>query len=112
MIEPRIYRAAFVPALFAFMLAMFSLGGRPAPLPQSGAADVLGASAAPGAAHERAVLDSLHAGSVTLGAHYCSRVIDGMRYQPHAIFLRDGLEEMERCAALLGERAAMVRRGW
>ncbi|MFL5886377.1 MAG: hypothetical protein ACJ77M_14995 [Thermoleophilaceae bacterium] len=41
MIEPRIYRAAFVPALFAFMLAMFSLGGRPAPLPQSGAADIL-----------------------------------------------------------------------
>jgi hypothetical protein len=40
-IEPRIYRAAFVPALFAFMLAMFSLGDRPAPLPQSGAADVL-----------------------------------------------------------------------
>ena len=41
MIEPRIYRAAFAPALLAFVLAMFSLGGRPAPLPQSGAADVL-----------------------------------------------------------------------
>jgi hypothetical protein len=40
-IEPRIYRAAFAPALLAFVLAMFSLGGRPTPLPQSGAADVL-----------------------------------------------------------------------
>jgi two-component system chemotaxis response regulator CheY len=64
------------------------------------------------AAHERAVLDSLHAGCVTLGAHYCSRVIDGMRYQPLSIFLRDGLEELERCAVLLGERAVLVRRGW
>jgi hypothetical protein len=40
-IEPRIYRAAFAPALLAFVLAMFSLQGRPAPLPQAGAADVL-----------------------------------------------------------------------
>lgn len=40
-IEPRIYRAAFAPALLAFVLMMFSLEGRPAPLPQSGPADVL-----------------------------------------------------------------------
>ena len=41
MIEPRIYRAAFVPALLALVLVMFSLEGRPRPLPQGLAADVL-----------------------------------------------------------------------
>ena len=48
MIEPRIYRAAFVPALLAVVLVMFSLESRPRPLPQGLAADVLfdGASAA------------------------------------------------------------------
>jgi len=41
MIEPRIYRAAFVPALLAVILAMFSLESRPRPLPQGLAADVV-----------------------------------------------------------------------
>jgi hypothetical protein len=40
-IEPRIYRAAFVPALLALVLAMFSFESRPRPLPQGLAADVL-----------------------------------------------------------------------
>ena len=41
MIEPRIYRAAFVPALLAIVLAMFSFQSRPASLDQGLAADVL-----------------------------------------------------------------------
>lgn len=41
MIEPRIYRAAFLPVLFAVVVAMFSLENRPAPAPQGLAADVL-----------------------------------------------------------------------
>ena len=41
MIEPRVYRAAFVPALLAVLLAMFSLESRPRPVPQGLAADVL-----------------------------------------------------------------------
>jgi hypothetical protein len=41
LIEPRIYRAAFVPALLAIVLVMFSLESRPRPLPQGLAADVL-----------------------------------------------------------------------
>lgn len=51
LIEPRIYRAAFVPALLAVVLVMFSLESRPRPLPQGLAADVLfdGAQAADGA---------------------------------------------------------------
>ena len=48
MIEPRIYRAAFVPALLALFLTMFSFQSRPRPVPQGLAADVLfdGAQAA------------------------------------------------------------------
>jgi hypothetical protein len=41
MIEPRVYRLAFVPALLALVLTMFSLQSRPRPLPQGLAADVL-----------------------------------------------------------------------
>ena len=41
MIEPRIYRAAFVPALLAIVLTMFSFQGRPPALEQGLAADVL-----------------------------------------------------------------------
>jgi len=40
-IEPRIYRAAFVPALLAIVLTMFSFESRPRPAPQGLAADVL-----------------------------------------------------------------------
>jgi Peptidase family M28 len=40
-IELRIYRAAFVPALIAVVVAMFSLESRPPPLPQGLAADAL-----------------------------------------------------------------------
>jgi hypothetical protein len=39
--EPRVYRAAFIPALLAVVLTMFSLQGRPRPLPQGLAAGVL-----------------------------------------------------------------------
>ena len=41
MFEPRVYRAAFIPALLALVLTMFSLQSRPSPLPQGLAADVL-----------------------------------------------------------------------
>jgi hypothetical protein len=40
-LEPRIYRAAFIPALFAFVIAMFSLQSRPPAVPQALAADIL-----------------------------------------------------------------------
>lgn len=41
MIEPRVYRAAFVPAILAFVLAMFSLEAQPAGTQPDLAADVL-----------------------------------------------------------------------
>jgi hypothetical protein len=40
-IEPRIYRAAFLPAVFAVILVMFSLENRPRPVQQGLAADVI-----------------------------------------------------------------------
>ena len=41
MIEPRVYRAAFLPALVAAVLVMFSFEERPSPLPQGLSADIL-----------------------------------------------------------------------
>jgi hypothetical protein len=41
MIEPRLYRAAFLPALLALIITAFSLENRPQGLPQALAADVL-----------------------------------------------------------------------
>ena len=41
MIEPRVYRAAFLPALLAAVLVMFSFEERPSPLPQGLSADIL-----------------------------------------------------------------------
>src|SRR5918998_107318 len=40
-IELRVYRAAFIPAVLALVLVMFSLENPPPPLPQGLAADVL-----------------------------------------------------------------------
>ena len=40
MLEPRVYRAAFIPALLALVVAAFSLESRPRPLPQGLAADI------------------------------------------------------------------------
>ena len=40
MLEPRVYRAAFIPALLALVIAAFSLESRPRPLPQGLAADI------------------------------------------------------------------------
>jgi hypothetical protein len=40
-IEPRLYRAALVPAVLAVLVAMFSIESRPAPLPRGLAADEL-----------------------------------------------------------------------
>jgi hypothetical protein len=65
-IESRVYRAAFVPALFAVVLAMFSIEGRPRPLPQGLAADVLfdGHLAKQGASHIVARYPNRRPGSV------------------------------------------------
>jgi len=41
LIEPRIYRAALLPAVLALVLVMFSLESRPRPVPQGLAADVV-----------------------------------------------------------------------
>jgi MFS family permease len=64
-IEPRIYRAAFVPALLAVVLTMFSFQSRPRPLQQGLAADVLfdGAQAAELATRIAAEAPNRRAGS-------------------------------------------------
>ncbi|HEY1597120.1 MAG TPA: hypothetical protein VGF74_17105 [Thermoleophilaceae bacterium] len=66
MIEPRLYRAAFLPALLALIVAAFSLEDRPPPLPQALAADVLfqGHAAAAGAKAIATTYPDRRAGSV------------------------------------------------
>jgi hypothetical protein len=65
-IEPRLYRAAFLPALLALIVAAFSLEDRPPPLPQALAADVLfqGHAAAAGAKAIAETYPDRRAGSV------------------------------------------------
>jgi two-component system chemotaxis response regulator CheY len=96
-----IARLGIAPARYAAYLD--ALAGQ-----MGSAADAMRADAA----HDGALLDALHAGCVTLGAHYCARVIDGMRCQPLPVFLEEALDELERCGTLLAERAASARRGW
>ena len=55
MIEPRVYRAAFVPAVVAFMVAMFSLQDQPPGAPLDLAADVIFEGDAAAAAAEEIV---------------------------------------------------------
>jgi hypothetical protein len=57
-IEPRIYRAAFVPALLAIVLTMFSFESRPPKVPQGLAADVLFDGAQAAALATRIVADA------------------------------------------------------
>jgi hypothetical protein len=65
LIEPRIYRAAFLPAIFAVVLVMFSLESRPAPLAQGLPADVVfaGSGAATTAGRIIDAAPDRHAGS-------------------------------------------------
>ena len=111
MIEPRIYRAAFVPALLAVVLVMFSLESRPRPLAQGLAADVVfdGDQAA---STTRAVLSvgaDRRAGTVGDGAA-ADLVARRLRARGFAVeldrFERDG----KRLVNVIGRRAGKSRR--
>ncbi len=111
MIEPRIYRAAFVPALLAVVLVMFSLESRPRPLPQGLPGDVVfgGAEAV---ATTRAIVgagEDRRAG--TAGDREAARVtVEAFRSRGFSIevdrFQSDGLD-LEN---VIGRRAGSTRR--
>ena len=109
MIEPRIYRAAFVPALLAIVLVMFSLESRPRPLPQGLAGDVVfgGAEAV---ATTRSIVDAApdrQAG--TVGDREAARLVvgAGLRFSVEVDrFQSDG----EDLVNVIGRRAGRTRR--
>jgi hypothetical protein len=111
MIEPRVYRAAFVPALLALVLAMFSLGSRPRPLPQGLAADVLfdGRLAAASTAEiAEAEPDRRpgRPGDLRTAALVVERLQEGGFPSERQEFTRDG----KRLVNVIGRRAGRSRR--
>ena len=111
MLEPRVYRAAFIPALLAAVLAMFSLESRPRPLPQGLPADILfdGDLAAAGARAVVAAEPDRRPGSVgnrrTAGVVAQAFERRGFRVERDR-FTRDG-KDLEN---VIGRRAGQTRR--
>lgn len=88
MLEPRIYRAAFIPALLAFVIGMFSLESRPPALQQALAADILfdGRIALAGTNSLASAFPDRRAGTDgDLGA--AARVADNLRSQSFDVFV-------------------------
>lgn len=111
MIEPRIYRAAFLPALFAIVLAMFSLESRPRPLAQALAADVVfeGAQAA---ATTRAVIATARDRRVgTPGDRAAGRLVARrLRARGFSVESDRFEHEGEQLLNVVGRRAGQTRR--
>jgi hypothetical protein len=88
-IEARVYRAAFIPALLALVLAMFSFQSRPRPLPQGLAADILfdGREAARLAARIATEQPDRRAGEPgdRATAELVARQLEGRGFQPDQI---------------------------
>ncbi|MFN2616661.1 MAG: hypothetical protein ABR581_05990 [Thermoleophilaceae bacterium] len=111
MIEPRVYRAAFIPALLAVVLTMFSLEGRPRPLPQGLAADVLfdGRLAKQGAAQLASRHPDRRAGSLgdrATGAEV-ARVLAARGFRVERTRFTEGGKELVN---VVGRRAGSERR--
>jgi hypothetical protein len=109
--EPRVYRAAFVPALLALVLTMFSLQSRPRPLPQGLAADVLfdGRVAAAEAARLAAAAPDRRAGGVG-DRRTANRVEQALREGGFVIKLQRFSHAGKRLVNVIGRRAGRSRR--
>ncbi len=111
MIEPRIYRAAFIPALLAVVLTMFSLESRPRPLPQGLAADVLfdGQLAVAGAREIVATAPDRQAG--TPGDRATARTVkDAFTEGGFAVTVRRFDHSGKQLVNVIGKRAGRSRR--
>lgn len=112
MFEPRVYRAAFVPALLALVLTMFSLQSSPRPLPQGLAADVLFDGRVAAAETGRIVAAAPDRRTGTVGdARTAGRVAQalsrsGFRVAPPQRFSHAG----DRLVNVIGRRAGRSRR--
>jgi hypothetical protein len=110
-IEPRVYRAAFVPALFALVLTMFSLQSRPRPLPQGLAADVLfdGRVAAAGAAGIAEAAPDRSAGS-SGDRRTAARVATALENSGFPVDTQEFTHAGHRLVNVIGRRAGRSRR--
>jgi hypothetical protein len=110
-IEPRIYRAAFLPAALALVLAMFSLQSRPPPLPQGLPADVAFAGPPTLATTASIVRAAPDRRPGTIGDRRVARVVlDAFRQRGFTTqvdrFSRDGKDLVN----VVGRRAGRLRR--
>ena len=111
MIEPRIYRAAFVPALLAVVLVMFSLESRPKPLPEGLPGDVVfgGAEAV---ATTRAIVgagEDRRAG--TVGDREAARVtVEAFRTRGFSVEVDRFESDGKDLVNVIGRRAGSTRR--
>jgi hypothetical protein len=111
LIEPRIYRAAFLPAVLAVVLCMFSLESRPRPLPQGLAADVLfdGRAAATSAREIVAAAPDRRAGRPGDRAT-ASAVRSAFRDRGFAVTVRRFEHSGKKLVNVVGKRAGRSRR--
>lgn len=105
MIEPRIYRAAFVPALLAFVIAMFSLESRPPAVPQALAADILfdGRIALSGARQLAAAFPDRRPGTAG-DLHTAQRVAASLRAQDFAVTVDRFTSHDKQLVNVIGRR--------
>jgi hypothetical protein len=111
MIEPRIYRAAFLPALLAVVLAMFSLESRPRPLPQTLAADVVFEGAQAAATTRAVIATGRDRRAGTRGDRAAGRLVEQrLRTRGFAVEVDRFEHEGEQLLNVLGRRAGQTRR--
>ena len=112
MFEPRVYRAAFIPALLALVLTMFSLQSRPRPLPQGLAADVLfdGRVAAAETARIVAAAPDRRAGTAGRRAHRGAGRASAARQRLPRSSAQRFSHAGERLVNVIGRRAGRSRR--
>ncbi len=111
MIEPRIYRAAFVPALLAVVLVMFSLESRPRPLPQGLAADVLFDGEQAASAARQMVSEHPDRRAGTVGADLvATEVADGFRSRGLAVERQEFEQDERELVNVIGRRPGSSRR--
>jgi hypothetical protein len=114
LIEARVYRAAFIPALLALVLAMFSFQSRPGPLPQGLAADILfdGREAALLATRIATEQPDRRAGEPgdAATANLVARQLEARGFQPDQIERQRFTHAGHRLENVIGRRAGASRR--
>ena len=111
MIEPRIYRAAFIPAILAVVLTMFSLESRPRPLPQGLAADILFDGRAAAATAREIVAGAADRRAGTPGDRATAAdVRSAFRERGFAVAVRRFEHEGRQLVNVVGKRAGRSRR--